>query len=106
MRTDQLGECGRRDSNPHSEELVPKTSASANFATPASVPTLGVKGGRFESRRVDWSNDYISNVRRIWRERSQSTLIARTNRLSRLSSGPRDGQQDLCGVTSPRSGRS
>src|SRR5487761_2725976 len=27
--------CGRRDSNPHSEELVPKTSASANSATPA-----------------------------------------------------------------------
>src|SRR5487761_2495560 len=53
--------CGRRDSNPHSEELVPKTSASANSATPARVPTLGVKGSRFESRRVDWSNDYISN---------------------------------------------
>jgi hypothetical protein len=49
--------CGRRDSNPHSEELVPKTSASANSATPASVSTLGREGRRFGSHTVDWSND-------------------------------------------------
>ena len=45
--------CGRRDSNPHSEELVPKTSASANSATPASSSTLCVPTGGSQSRTVD-----------------------------------------------------
>lgn len=47
--------CGRRDSNPHSEELVPKTSASANSATPARLNTLRalIEGFEVEHGRLD-----------------------------------------------------
>ena len=43
--------CGRRDSNPHSEELVPKTSASANSATPADSTSLDTPSAYLVKRR-------------------------------------------------------
>src|ERR1039458_1261678 len=59
--------CGRRDSNPHSEELVPKTSASANSATPARVLILRAPAKRPRSRTLDWSHESLLPGRRIRR---------------------------------------